>query len=248
MDRAADSYSAGRGFDSRLFDHTKCKRENKMPDSKSVQKRVEEAQALLIGVPAGPYDVLPMPGDDTPTIFIGTPEDWQASVEPRLFSASHQDRWGEQLAITNLLAAAPTLVTLVTELWEAYTATPNSSDRLKANSHDKGEHGANDSLRSRVEKARSLIAAASPSPLLDTKGWPRTHRDGCCICCGNWTPAAHPETHDHREDCKAEAAAPAWGASRRAFTAAAPDLGVLINDLWAEIERLQAETEKRRRS
>jgi hypothetical protein len=33
--------------------------------------------------------------------------------------------------------------------------------------------------------------------------WPPTKPDGCCLACGMWTPARHPEAHDHEAWCPA---------------------------------------------
>lgn len=33
--------------------------------------------------------------------------------------------------------------------------------------------------------------------------WAPTNRDGTCKECGRWTPARHPEAHDHKDDCRA---------------------------------------------
>lgn len=35
--------------------------------------------------------------------------------------------------------------------------------------------------------------------------WPPTDRQGGCLVCGKWTPARHPEAHDHAEGCTAYA-------------------------------------------
>lgn len=33
--------------------------------------------------------------------------------------------------------------------------------------------------------------------------WPPTGPGGLCLSCGAWTPARHPETHNHRDNCAA---------------------------------------------
>lgn len=53
--------------------------------------------------------------------------------------------------------------------------------------------------------------------------WPETERNGLCVGCGAWTPARHPEAHDHKEGCTEEARChalrnPDWDSIRAALT------------------------------
>lgn len=31
--------------------------------------------------------------------------------------------------------------------------------------------------------------------------WPKTGHGALCVGCGEWTPARHPEAHDHADEC-----------------------------------------------
>ena len=61
-------------------------------------------------------------------------------------------------------------------------------------------------LLDRAEAAEALadrLAVALKEIAVDW--WPPTHKSGICKECGEWTPARHPEAHDHAENCTADA-------------------------------------------
>lgn len=104
-----------------------------------------------------------------------------------------------------------------------------------------------DSLRARVERVQGLMTAVVQDPdLLDSDGWPLTRSGGCCRVCGRWTPADRDEAHDHLSGCAAEAAHRAFTTARGNLDAAGPDLAALVTDLWAVLERQDAERDAMR--
>jgi len=72
-----------------------------------------------------------------------------------------------------------------------------------------------DALEARVRRLEEALGVAITAL---RQPWPKTDVNGCCVACGNWTPAGHPEAHDHEEGC-AEA--------KRCWDARHPDIAAL---------------------
>ncbi|HYF55873.1 MAG TPA: hypothetical protein VEA41_16585 [Salinarimonas sp.] len=84
----------------------------------------------------------------------------------------------------------------------------------------------------RIAAIRARLEAATPVlPMHGTH--PPTNHYGLCCACGAWTPANHPEAHEHLDGCAA------WAESQRLRSAAgelAKHAPADLRDLLAEVE------------
>lgn len=88
-----------------------------------------------------------------------------------------------------------------------------------------------------LDAIEERLTAAELGDKLSTRGYPLTEY-GCCLDCGSWTPAQHPEAHEHKEDCGAYNQELAYRKACRVLNDAAPvDIAILL----AEVRRLRVE-------
>ncbi len=90
-------------------------------------------------------------------------------------------------------------------------------------------------------KVRTLLASVQgfmPGPLLRSDGLAHTHsHNWCCVACGQWTPAHHPEAHQHKEDCEAFRQEEAYFSALKVLPGVALDLHHICGDLANELEQ-----------
>ena len=94
-----------------------------------------------------------------------------------------------------------------------------------------------DGVTAMLARVRELHEAATPGPLLDSRGLPRLVDACICASCGQWTPHNHPEAHEHDADCEAQRQQDRYAEAVRVRAA---ESRTLLPALAAELEAVRA--------